>query len=110
MESDRLLINAKDVRDDIGEWAVCVGSYPDMSPAEIAEGAEFGHRQMMVSGVEILRSKGFDVVPDPEEGPVHALLMLPVESTEEPSEDEWEAVWEELRSCFEAPIRNPARR
>lgn len=81
MESDRLLLNAKDVHDDedVGEWAVCAASDPDMSPAEIAKGAEFGHRQMMVSRVEILRSRGFDVVPDPEEGPVHALIMLPVE-------------------------------
>ena len=112
MESDRLLLNAKVVHDDedVGEWAVCVGSYPDMNPAEIAEGAEFGHRKMMVSRVGTLRGRGFDVVPDPEEGPVHALIMLPVESSEDPSDEEWEEVWETLRGCFDDPIRNPARR
>jgi hypothetical protein len=112
MESDRLLLNAKDVHDDedVGEWAVCVASYPDKNPAELAEDAEFQNKKMMVSRVSILRSKGFDVVPDPEEGPVHALIVLPVSASEDPSKEEWEEVWDELRSCFDDPMVNPARR
>lgn len=112
MESDRLLLNALDVHEDeeVGEWAVCAASYPEMSPEKIVESARFGNKQMMVSRVDVLRSKGFDVVPDPEEGPVHALIMLPVATSDELSEEEWEEVWDELRSCFDDPIKNPARR
>ncbi len=65
---------------------------------------------MMVSRVETLRSGGFEVVPDLEEGPAHALIMLPVDPSEDPSEEEWEGLWETLRGCFDAPIKNPARR
>ena len=112
MEPERLRLNATVVHDDpeVGEWAVCAASYPDMEPGEIAQAAEFRHKQMMVSKVETLRSRGFDVIPDPEEGPVHVLITLPVDSSENPSDEEWEVVWEDLRGCFDAPIRNPARR
>lgn len=112
MESERLCLNALDVHDDeqVREWAVCAASYQDPSPDEIVESAQFGHKKMMVSTVGVLRSKGFDVVPDPEEGPVHALIMLPVATSEEPSKEEWEEIWDELRSCFDDPIANPARR
>lgn len=112
MESGRLLLNAQDVRDDegVGEWAVCAAADATMSPGEIAESAGFGHKKMMLSKAGILRSRGFEVVPDLEEGPVHVLIMLPVGASENPSEEQWEEVWDELRGCFEAPIRNPARR
>lgn len=112
MESDRLLLNAMDVHEDeeVGEWAVCVASYPDMSPTKIAESAGFQNKQMMVSRVTTLHDKGFEVIPDPEEGPVHALIVLPVPASGEPSKEEWEEVWDELRSCFDEPTTNPARR
>jgi hypothetical protein len=112
MESDRLLLNAKDVHEDedVGEWGVCAASCPGMSPTEIAEEADFQNKQMMTTSVGSLRNRGFDVVPDPEEGPVHVLIMLPVATSEEPSEEEWEEVWDELRGCFDDAVPNPARR
>lgn len=108
MESRYLRDNAELVHDEIGEWAVCAACYPETTAEEIALTASLRNKSMMVSTARDVRDRGFDVVPDPEEGPVHALILLPVDSSAAPSEGEWEEVWEDLRSCFEEPVQNPA--
>ena len=109
MGSQNLLDNALATRDEIGEWALCVGSYPEKTEDEIAWEMPYRGKHMAISTVGELRGKGYDVVPDhdPEGGIVHALLKLPVSPEEELSEDEWEETWGKLRDCFEPPKRNP---
>lgn len=99
MTSQNLTDNAKIVYGDLGRWGVCVGSYPDMTAEDIATDMKYRGRNMRVSTIGELRAAGFDVIPDPEEGPVHALVTLP----EPPSE----AQWEHLRSCFGPRQPNP---
>jgi hypothetical protein len=110
MTSQNLLENAQTTRDEETEWALCVASYPDMEADEIAFEMPYRGRYINVSTVGNLRDMGFDVVPhyDPEGGYVHALLKLPVDPAVEPSEEEWEGIWNELRNCFEPRRENPA--
>jgi len=110
MTSQNLFENALSTRDEETEWALCVASYPDMEADEIAHEMPYRGRYINVATVGDLRNTGFEVVPhyDPEGGYVHALLKLPVDPFEEPSEEEWERIWDELRECFEPTRENPA--
>lgn len=112
MDSQNLRENALTTHDEIEEWALCVASYPDMEAEEIALEMPYRGKYMRVSTVGAVRDRGFDVVPDhdPEGGYVHALLMLPIEPSENPSEEEWEPIWDELRACFDPKTDNPAYR
>ena len=100
MTSDNLTQNAMDVHAEIGQWAICVGSYPGLTPDEIALEWPYRGRSMRVSTVGNVRVAGFNVVPDSELGRVHALVLLP----SEPSEP----LWERLRERFDLPQPNPA--
>ncbi len=100
MTSDNLTGNAADVHEDIGRWALCVGSYPDLSPDEIAVEWPYRGPSMRTSTVGRVRDEGFDVVPDREEGRVHALLILPGPPSE--------PMWDRLRACFTDRQVNPA--
>jgi len=90
------------------EWALSVASYPDMTAEEIAMGRRLRNRSMRVSTVEDIRSAGFEVVSDPDDAPhgpeLHALIKLPIDPSEEPTED----MWNQLRGCFGELIPNPA--
>ncbi len=110
MGSQNLRDNAQTTRDEIDEWALCVAAYPEMAAHDIAYEMPYRGRHMRVSTVGVLRDRGFEVVPDhdPEGGYVHALLKLPIEASQEPSDEEWEEVWDELRDCFGPREDNPA--
>lgn len=110
MTSRNLYENALATHDEETEWALCVASYPDMEADEIASEMPYRGRYINDSTVGDLRNAGFDVVPhyDPQGGYVHALLTLPVDADVEPTEEEWERIWSELRNCFEPRRENPA--
>jgi hypothetical protein len=99
MGSQNLTDNAESVFADLNQWAVSVGSYPNMTADQIAVEMLYRGRSICESQVVRLRDAGFEVIPDRGEGPVHALVLLP----EPPSEN----LWERLRACFQKTSSQP---
>ena len=112
MASKSLKDNAVTHHRQFREWALSVASYPGMSAREIAICRRLRNRSMRVSTVAEIQSQGFEVVSDPDDSPygpeLHALIMLPIDPSDEPTEDAWEDMWDEVRGCFGELEPNPA--
>lgn len=69
-------------------------------------------RDSIAEAEHLLEDRGFGVVSDPDDSPyspeLHALIMLPIDAPDEPDEDAWEDLWDELRDCFGEKEPNPA--
>ena len=108
MGSKSLWDNAVTHHTQFQEWALSVAADSNMSAEEIAIGRRLRNRSMRASTVGDIRDGGFEVVRDPDDAPygpeLHALILLPIDPSDEPTEE----TWDELRSCFGEREPNPA--
>lgn len=86
-------------------WGVCAASRPGLTADELAQRWGYTGEFYLATRVGAIRDlgPGFDVIPD--EGDVHAVILLPREPDRVHARD---PLWLELQSAFvDSPQRNP---